>query len=125
MKQISKYLLIAVSLLTLTSGGKAMSQTSQQPTIYFVIFHTPGPQWDKTKSFRQQPGVMKHVEYMSQFLESKKLVMGGPFLDDSGGMMILEAKDVQEAQKIAQDDPTVKSGLLVANVKPWMVAMSR
>lgn len=125
MKVISKYLILAVSFLTFFTGRNSMAQTSQKPQIYFVIFHTPGPHWDKAKTFKQQPDVMKHVGYMSQFLESKKLVMGGPFLDDSGGMMVLEAKDIKEAQRIAQDDPTVKSGLLVANVKPWMIAMSR
>ncbi|MEZ5059808.1 MAG: YciI family protein [Saprospiraceae bacterium] len=65
---------------------------------------------------------MDHVQYMATF-GTEKLVMGGPFLDNSGGMMIYNCETIEEAQKIANDDPTVKSGLLNVEVKQWMVAM--
>lgn len=95
------------------------------PKRYFVLMHSPGPARDKTKSFRDQPGIDDHVAYMSGFADQKKLVMGGPFLDDSGGMMVFDLPSIAAARAIATADPTVKSGLLKIRVKPWLVAIGR
>jgi uncharacterized protein YciI len=97
--------------------------SNQQPPVYFVLFHSPGEKWKQGVSFREQPGVREHVQYMSSFIESKKLVIGGPFLDNSGGMMVMSAESREEAEKIANADPSVQNGLLKVDVKPWMAAM--
>lgn len=96
-----------------------------EETVYYVIVHSPGDAWKPGVDFREQPGVMDHVQYMAQFLEKGTLVMGGPFLDNSGGMMVLQAPSREAAEQIAYNDPTVKNGLLKATVKPWFVAMSK
>jgi uncharacterized protein YciI len=93
------------------------------PPVFPVLFHSPGPKWDHSLSFQQQDGVMEHVKYMASFIESNKLVEGGPFLDNSGGMMVFNGT-LEEAEQIANEDPTVKSGLLKVIVRPWMCAMS-
>jgi uncharacterized protein YciI len=61
---------------------------------------------------------------MMSFIESGKLVIGGPFLDDSGGMMVLRAESIEEAEQIANADPSVQSGLLKVHVKEWFVPMA-
>ena len=94
-----------------------------QPPILYVVQHTPGPMWDHNRSFRDQDGVMKHVAYFGQLDDSGKIFLGGPFTDNTGGMVILKAVTAEEATKIAQEDPTVQSGLLTAKVSPWMTVM--
>lgn len=85
--------------------------------------HSPGDNWVQGVSFREQPGVMEHVQYMASFIESRKLVIGGPFLDNTGGMMVMQADTQEEAERIANADPTVVNKLLKVTVKPWMAAM--
>lgn len=97
--------------------------SDQKPPVYFVLFHTPGEKWAANVSFREQPGVMEHVQYMAGFVQSNRLVMGGPFLDDSGGMMVMKAESLEEAERLAHADPSVQEGLLKVSVKPWMAAM--
>lgn len=94
-----------------------------EPAIYFVLFHTPGPRWQTGAGFREQPGIGRHVGYMREQMEAGRLAIGGPFLDDSGGMMVLRAGTAEEAAAIAHADPTVADGLLSVEVKPWMAAM--
>jgi uncharacterized protein YciI len=95
------------------------------PRRYFALMHTPGPAWDHAKGFRDQTGIAAHVGYMSGVFDQKQLVLGGPFLDESGGMMILDVATLEDAQAIANGDPTVKAGLLVVAVKPWLAVFSR
>jgi uncharacterized protein YciI len=53
--------------------------------------------------------------------------MGGPFIDASaGGMMIPEAGLTEaEVRAFAESDPAVKSGLLKAEIRPWMIGMKK
>jgi uncharacterized protein YciI len=88
-----------------------------------VLIHGPGPLWDHAKSFRDRPGLAQHLGYTSGYADKGRIV--GPFLDNSGGMMIFDVPTVEEAHTIADADPTVKSGLLTVAVKPWLAALRR
>lgn len=93
--------------------------------VRFVIVHTPGPTWVPGKSFFEQPGLQAHVDHYRQLLTQGKLVLGGPFLDGAaGGMMVPAAGLAQkEIEEFAQADPAVRSGLLRAEVRPWLIGM--
>jgi uncharacterized protein YciI len=117
--------LIAAGVLAVSTGlaAAAPAVAADQPPTFFVFFHTPGPAWKSDVGFFDQAGIRDHVAYMGQFLAKGQLVMGGPFLDDSGGMMIMRAASMDEARARAEGDPTVKAGLLKVAVKPWLAAM--
>ena len=95
------------------------------PPIRYVVIHRPGPNWLPGVAAFEQPGLQAHVEYFATLLKAGKLTMGGPFMDDaSGGMMIPEAGiPPNEIEEFAAQDPTVKSGLLAFDVRPWMSAL--
>jgi uncharacterized protein YciI len=93
--------------------------------IRYVVFHKPGPQWRYGIDFREQTGVGQHVQHYLKLHEQGKLELGGPFLlQDAGGMMIA-TKDVSQAEleAFAASDPAVQSGLLIYEVRPWLTAM--
>jgi uncharacterized protein YciI len=95
--------------------------------IRYVVLHKPGPKWKYGIDFREQPGVNEHVQHYLKLHEQGKLELGGPFLvPDLGGMMVA-TKDVTQAEldAFAAADPSVKSGLLVYEIRPWMMVMER
>lgn len=98
-----------------------------QPRIRYVVFHTPGPQWQPGVDFREQPGVGLHVQHYLKLHEQGKLELGGPFpLQDAGGMMVAtKAVSQAELEAFAASDPAVQSGLLHYEVRPWLTAMER
>ncbi len=57
--------------------------------------------------------------------ELGKLELGGPFLvPDVGGMMVTTKEITQEEiEFFASNDPAIKSGLLIYEIRPWMTAM--
>lgn len=95
--------------------------------VRFVVLHTPGPKWVPGKTLFEQPGVREHVEHYRKLLEAGKLAMGGPHLDGKAGGMMIPMAGVSEEEIIrhAAEDPAVKGGLLLAEVRPWLVGMSR
>lgn len=95
--------------------------------IRFVIVHTPGPNWDPGKSLFDQVGVQEHVNHYRKLQAAGKLALGGPFLDEAGGGMMIPEPGVtkEELDEFAQADPAVRSGLLKAQVRPWLIGMKK
>ena len=92
-----------------------------------VVLHSPGPKWLSKVDFREQPGVMEHVQHYAKLHDDGKLLLGGPFTDaDSGGMMIAAGGvSREELEEFASSDPAVRAGLLKYEVKTWYVAMAK
>jgi uncharacterized protein YciI len=95
--------------------------------IRFVLMHSPGPRWKAGVSVVEQPGIAQHIEHFRTLLESGKLEMGGPFLDDAAGGMMIPATGVSELEitEFARADPAVVTGLLRVEIRRWMVGMKQ
>ena len=50
-----------------------------------------------------------HLEYVRSLIRSGKVVVAGRFKDGSGGFYVLEAKDLNEAMSIVENDPYKKA----------------
>ncbi|MRD48507.1 hypothetical protein GHT07_14565 [Caenimonas koreensis DSM 17982] len=92
--------------------------------VQFVVFHRPGPAWVAGVPFREQPGLQAHVDHYRVQAAAGKSFGGGPFLDEtSGGMMVFRVGVSREdVEAVASSDPTVMSGLLLFEVRPWFNA---
>ena len=90
-----------------------------------MVFHRPGPQWQSGVDFREQEGVDEHVQHYLKLHEQGKLELGGPFLSQDAGGMMVATKDVsqEELEAFAAVDPAVQSGLLLYEIRPWLTAM--
>jgi hypothetical protein len=75
---------------------------------------------------RRQRVRPSHREYLRGLLDAGKLVRSGPFVDDSGALIIYEAEDLGEVQAILTNDPFAQNGVIVsADIKEWNVVMER
>ncbi|MFE3270358.1 YciI family protein [Streptomyces sp. NPDC059215] len=94
---------------------------------YFIVTQSPGPKWVEGVVYNEQPEFGVHVAYMEEVFNTGNVVLSGPFMESpggvmaSGGMTILKNVTLDEANSIASEDPTVKSGMLNANVTPWWI----
>ena len=95
--------------------------------IRFVVIHSPGPAWKPDVPLFEQQGVHEHVAHFRTLLDSGKLMLGGPFVDEmAGGMMIPEATvSEDEMRRFASEDPAVQSGLLTFEIRPWVIGMRK
>ncbi len=105
----------------------ATSAQQQVRDVRFIVLHTPGPAWQPGKSLFEQSGVREHVEHYRTLWSEGKLLLGGPHIDARGGGMMIPTPGVteDEMRRFANDDPAVKSGLLRAEVRPWLIGMSK
>jgi uncharacterized protein len=63
-----------------------------------------------------------HREYLRSLLDAGKLAMSGPWADDTGALIIYDAQDMSEVQRILDHDPYRSAGVIAsATIKEWRV----
>ena len=66
----------------------------------------------------------EHLAYLNALNADGKLGFAGPFLGDdgkpTGSLVVVKAETIEEARRIAADDPYAKAGLFAeVEVKAW------
>jgi uncharacterized protein YciI len=85
----------------------------------FVVIYTLGPAWQTGKTVTEQPFFREHVRYMRQFFAARQVLMGGAFLDNQGGLGILDIASVAQAREIVEHDPFVLARVIEPHLHPW------
>ena len=91
---------------------------------YFMAFLNEGPTRDQLpeEAAEIQAG---HLAHMSKLADEGIIQIAGPFGDEGTikGIVIYAIPTLEEALRITQMDPAVKSGRLIVEVRPWWAAV--
>lgn len=81
----------------------------------FVALVTFFPDTEKRLAVRPT-----HREYLKSLFDAGKLHESGPYLDDSGALIIYEAADEAEARSLLANDPYTPAGIIASvDLKEW------
>jgi uncharacterized protein YciI len=62
----------------------------------------------------------EHRVYLNQLVDEGKLLMAGPFADESGGLIVFEAVDQAEVEGMMANDPFTTNGVFATtDIRPW------
>lgn len=106
--------------LLLLGAAPAAAQAPAQapPRQLFVIDYSPGPAWRSGRPMREQD-LRAHGAYYAQLLRDGRAFAGGGYVGEDGGLAIIRAADMAEAQAILAADPAIVSGVFVARLRQW------
>lgn len=63
-----------------------------------------------------------HLQYL-EGIARERFFMGGGFVKKSGGMIVFEAKDIEEAKKIVNGDPLISRNLYRYDLSEWKMVI--
>lgn len=120
-KKITAYLSV-VLLLLISYQSLAQSNPEEEWKMkkYYMVFLTTGP--NRTHDSITSGKIMQgHLDNITRLFNEKKLVLAGPFLDDTDlrGIYILDAASEEEAITLVMTDPAIIAGRLSYELHPW------
>jgi uncharacterized protein YciI len=113
--------LFITALIAPTAAPQTAPPAGEMMTYQMVLLKkgpTPPPESPEAR----QKLADEHLGKLAELNRKRVNVLYGPVTDvgDLMGMAILAVSSADEAKKIFADDPLVKSGVMVAEVRPWM-----
>ena len=81
------------------------------------------------ESFYDQPTetenrlMSEHFEYLKQAVEAGTVILAGPCLDETFGIVIFKAEDDAAAQTFMLKDPSVSGGVMMAELHPLRISL--
>ena len=120
----SHVLLLSLLSVAHPALAQARADPSPQPALYFfVLLNRPAnaPQLSKEAGEKLQEEHMANIRKMAA---EHKLVIAGPFMEDTAlrGIFVFQAGSAAQAQDWANSDPAVKAGRLVPEIHgPWLI----
>jgi uncharacterized protein YciI len=88
----------------------------------FVVISSAGQKRDHSKSTREQPLWDEHAAFIDELVADGFILMGGPFVEEGGSMLIVNADDEGEVQEKLKGDPWMKHGVLkLESIKRWQI----
>lgn len=86
----------------------------------YSILYTVGENWEKGKSVYQQD-LMAHGNYIQDLFEKGKVLLGGPYMNNQGGLTVIRVDNEQEAIEVVKNDPAVLNKVFKATLHPMHV----
>jgi len=81
------------------------------------FFENPTPQED---------AVMEaHFEYLKQATRAGVVLLAGPCLDETFGVVVIKAENDQAAHIFMLNDPSVRNNVMVAELHPMRVSLMK
>jgi uncharacterized protein len=124
MRRISRSGILLLSMIAFAASVVAQIQPQSNAKQYFfvLLLRSPNaPQLSKEAGEKLQEEHMANIRKMAA---EHKLVIAGPFIDNTTlrGIVVLQADSAAQAQEWADGDPAVKAGRLSADVHgPWLI----
>jgi uncharacterized protein len=80
--------------------------------LFVAVQQTTSPE-------KMQEALPRHLEFLKKTRDQGNMWVTGPFTDGSGGMTIYQADSLEEATRLANEDPFVKEGVARIEIHEW------
>jgi uncharacterized protein len=121
---VSHVFLLSLLAIADTALTQAQTQPNSHPAVYFfVLLNRPAnaPQLSNEAGEKLQEEHMANIRKMGA---EHKLVIAGPFMEDTTlrGIFVFQAGSAAQVQDWANSDPAVKAGRLALEIHgPWLI----
>ena len=116
-------LLLALILASASTPSAISAQAPAEPAAtaprpLFLFLFRPGPAWRAGVPMHQQD-LRAHGAYHARLVREGRSVAGGGYVGEEGGMAIVRAASLEEAQAMLAADPAIQNGVFAAELRQW------
>jgi uncharacterized protein YciI len=74
---------------------------------------------------QEERAMSEHFAYLKSLLSEGRLFLAGPCLDTSFGIVIFEAENDEDANRIMLGDPALRAGVVSAELHQFRISLLR
>jgi uncharacterized protein len=123
MKKIFLLFGLFIFITTMNAQEKNEHEKKFEMKTYYLVFLKKGPlrSQDTATANKLQE---QHLAHLTKMYEEGKMDICGPLMEDGDirGICIYNVNTKEEALKLANEDPMIKAGRLIAEVHPFYSA---
>jgi uncharacterized protein len=106
-----------------TPKNKAPAVPQVEFEKHYLVILRRGPSWTPEVTPEVERIQAAHLAHLGRMAESGKMVIAGPFGEQQDptfrGMCLYKTETLEEARKLAEEDPAVKAGRLKVEAMAW------
>ncbi len=90
---------------------------------YFVKLLGKRPGWPEDMTPEEEEIMGKHFDYLKDLVAKKRVVLAGPVVNPTFGLIILRVESEAEARDIMKSEPSVSKGLHNFEMQPMILSL--
>jgi uncharacterized protein YciI len=115
---LTAFLFLSAFCLKAQKQTKALEK--EEMKTYYLVFLKKGPKRDQDSATAAE--IQKgHMAHLTKMYNDGKMDLAGPIMSEHAirGICVYTVKTMEEAKQLAESDPAVISGRLIAEIIPW------
>lgn len=114
-----------LAALTLLVCLPIFAKEKTEMSRYYAVFLRRGPAWTAEATPAVKAIGEGHMANIRRLAAEGKLVVAGPFLDQTGdhalaGLFIFRVDSAEATKALVETDPAVKAGRFTYEIVPWL-----
>ncbi len=93
------------------------------PLTYISTMRPKRPDFLASMTPEERAVMEQHFVYVRRLFDQGKLLLGGAATDGAIGVLVLRVDSAEEAQRVFDDDPAVRSGIGHSDLHPFRVGL--
>ena len=90
---------------------------------YLYLIHPFREDFFQCPTPHEELAIEEHFEYLKRANEAGNLILAGPCLDDTFGIVFFYADDLASANEFMYNDPSVKNNVMVGELHPIRISL--
>jgi uncharacterized protein YciI len=90
---------------------------------YLYLIHPYRHGFFDAPTAEENAAMEAHYNYLKAAAEQGIVILAGPCLDDTFGLVVFRAGELQAAQAFMFNDPSVKANVMMAELHPMRVSL--
>ncbi|MBI4731344.1 MAG: hypothetical protein HY781_04330 [Chloroflexi bacterium] len=90
---------------------------------YIYLIHPFRDGFFEQPTAEEESAMSEHSQYLKKAVAAGTLLLAGPCLDDTFGVVVFRAENEAAAQAFMLSDPSVKANVMMAELHPMRVSL--
>jgi len=90
---------------------------------FIYLIHPLREEFFENPTEYEDTAMQEHFEYLKKGAQSGQVVLAGPCLDNTFGLVVFQAGNESEANAFMMSDPSIQKNVMIAELHPFKISL--